>query len=304
MEQHLTQYRIFYEVAKTGNISKAAKELFISQPAISKSISKLEGSLGIPLFIRNSRGVQLTAEGKTLFEHVSTAFDVLNKGEQEIKRIKDLNMGHIRIGVSNTLCKFVLLPYLKKFISLYPHIDIAIECQSSSHTQLMLEQQRLDIGLIAEPAGGKNLCFLPVMEIEDIFITTPQYLDHLRQREGADVDVLESGNFLLLDSTNLTRHFIDEYLRDNGLVFNHTLEISNMDLLIEFVRIGLGIGCVIKEFIQADLDQGTLIQVSLGTQIHQRMVGFAHPPNVESKALTTFINFFHHRPPSALEGDS
>ena len=80
MEQHLSQYRIFYAVAKTGNISKAAKELFISQPAISKAISKLEESLGLPLFTRNSRGVQLTVEGQVLFSLVSNAFDTLNRG--------------------------------------------------------------------------------------------------------------------------------------------------------------------------------------------------------------------------------
>ena len=85
MEQHLTQYRIFYAVARAGNISRAAKELFISQPAISKSISKLEESLGIALFIRNSRGVSLTAEGQVLFQHVEAAFEALERGENELR---------------------------------------------------------------------------------------------------------------------------------------------------------------------------------------------------------------------------
>ena len=91
MEQHLSQYKIFYAVAKAGNISKAAKELFISQPAISKAVSKLEESLGVPLFTRNSRGVQLTVEGQVLFSHVSNAFDTLSRGENELRRIKDFN---------------------------------------------------------------------------------------------------------------------------------------------------------------------------------------------------------------------
>ena len=85
MEQNLSQYKIFYEVAKAGNISKAAKELYISQPAISKAISKLEESLGIKLFSRNSRGVQLTREGAILFQHVNTAFDSIGRGERELK---------------------------------------------------------------------------------------------------------------------------------------------------------------------------------------------------------------------------
>ena len=100
MDQNLSQYRIFYAVAKAGNISRAAKELYISQPAISKSISKLEDSLNTVLFTRNSRGVQLTDEGQVLFEHTRDAFEELAKGEQELKRIREFNMGHIRIGVS------------------------------------------------------------------------------------------------------------------------------------------------------------------------------------------------------------
>ena len=96
MEQNLSQYRIFYAVAKAGNISRAAKELYISQPAISKSISKLEDSLNTVLFTRNSRGVQLTDEGQVLFEHTRDAFEKLAKGEQELKRIREFNMGHWR----------------------------------------------------------------------------------------------------------------------------------------------------------------------------------------------------------------
>ena len=86
MEQNLSQYRIFYEVAKTGNISRAAKELFISQPAISKAIGKLEDSLDTALFTRNSRGVQLTAEGQILFDHTKRAFEELASGETELDR--------------------------------------------------------------------------------------------------------------------------------------------------------------------------------------------------------------------------
>ena len=127
MEQHLSQYKIFYEVARCGNISRAAKELYISQPAISKAISKLEESLGIKLFSRNSRGVQLTREGTILFQHVNTAFDSIGRGERELKRIHDFHIGNLKIGVSNTLCKYVLLPYLKGFIGKYPHVNIAIE---------------------------------------------------------------------------------------------------------------------------------------------------------------------------------
>lgn len=291
MEQNLSQYRIFYAVAKAGNISKAAKELYISQPAISKSISKLEDSLNTTLFTRNSRGVQLTEEGQVLFEHTQAAFEELNMGEQELKRIREFNLGHIRIGVSNTLCRFIMVTYLKGFIEKYPHIKITIESQSTTHTLAMLEQQRIDIGLIAEPKPQKNLVFLPVMDIEDIFAATPSYLENLRLRESADADVFQVGNIMLLDKNNITRNYIDDYMTLSHITANNLLEVTTMDLLIEFARIGLGIGCVIREFIKEDLDSGRLVQLKLDTPIHKRTIGFAYHSNRTSKALETFIDF-------------
>ena len=176
MEQNLSQYRIFHAVAKAGNISKAAKDLYISQPAISKAVSRLEENLGTTLFTRGSRGVQLTEEGKILFEHTCAAFEALSQGEQELRRIREFHLGQLRLGGSNTLCRFVMVSYLKHFIEQYPHIKITIENQSSARTLAMLEQQQIDIGLVAEPKSLKNLVFLPVMEIEDIFAATPSYL--------------------------------------------------------------------------------------------------------------------------------
>lgn len=291
MEQNLSQYRIFYAVAKAGNISKAAKELYISQPAISKSISKLEDSLNTTLFTRNSRGVQLTEEGQVLFEHTQAAFEELNIGEQELKRIREFNLGHIRIGVSNTLCRFIMVTYLKGFIEKYPHIKITIESQSTTHTLTMLEQQRIDIGLVAEPKSQKNLVFLPVMDIEDIFVATPSYLENLRLREGAEADLFQMGNIMLLDKNNITRNYIDDYMTLSHIAANNLLEVTTMDLLIEFARIGLGIGCVIREFVKEDLESGRLVQIKLDTPIHKRTIGFAYHANRTSKALETFIDF-------------
>lgn len=291
MDQNLSQYRIFYAVAKAGNISRAAKELYISQPAISKSISKLEDSLNTVLFTRNSRGVQLTDEGQVLFEHTRDAFEELAKGEQELKRIREFNMGHIRIGVSNTLCRFIMVKYLKGFIEQYPHIKITIESQPTTQTLSMLEQQRIDIGLVVEQKSAKSMNFIPVMDIEDIFVATPSYLENLKLREGADTDVFQSGNLMLLDKNNITRHYIDDYMSVNEIVANNLLEVTTMDLLIEFARIGLGIGCVIKEFVKEDLDSGRLTQLKLDTLIHKRTVGFLWQSSRTSKALDTFIRF-------------
>ena len=148
MTETLSSYHIFYEVAKCGNISKAASQLYISQPAISKSIQKLEDNLGAKLFIRSSKGVLLTPEGELLYQHAQVAFESLDIAEEQLHQMVNLGVGSIKIGVSSTLCKYMLLPYLKEFIKENPHIGISISCQSTNETLKLIEDNIIDIGLI------------------------------------------------------------------------------------------------------------------------------------------------------------
>lgn len=295
MEQNLSLYRIFYTVAKTGNISKASKELFISQPAISKSISKLESSLDVTLFYRNSRGVVLTEEGRILYKAAATAFETLEAAGERIDKIKTLGIGHIRIGVSSTLCKYLLLPYLKAFLEEYPHIKITIACHSTFETLQALEENKIDIGLIGRPSELKDIEFYPVKEIHDCFVSTKSYLDNLSIRQGGlTEDILfQKGTIMLLDEKNITRVYIEKYFEEHNIKTNQVLEVSTMDLLIEFARIGLGVACVIGEFVEGDLLSGALTEIPLEKPIGKRDVGFAYSTKYPvTGAMQKFINFY------------
>lgn len=294
MEQNLSLYRIFYEVARNGNISWAAKELYISQPAISKSISKLEDSLGVSLFSRNSRGVLLTEEGELLYQYISAAFASLKRGEEELKRMKEFDIGELKIGVSTTLCKYILLPYLKAFIAKYPHIKITIESRASAQTLEHLEEGEVDIGVVATPFKKKDSCFYPIQEIEEGFICSPSYLKHLELTPGVPVqsEIFKKATVMLLDKKNATRLYIDEYLRQNNIEIDHILEVTNMDLLIEFAKIGLGVSCVIKDFVQEELSAGQLVEIPLKPPIKKRTVGFAYSKHpIHQRTLQLFLDF-------------
>ena len=288
--QNLSQYKIFYEVAKAGNISKAAKELFISQPAISKVISKLEENLEITLFTRNSRGVALTMEGQTLYEHISEAFRHISLGEKQIRRLKELKLGKIRIGVSTTLCKYILLPKLKKFVSEYPHVMVNIASQATYQTEVMIENGLLDLGVVATSGHKKNFGFRKIMEIHDIFIASPKYLEDMYFREESSSDIFANCNLIMLDKNNMTRKYVDTYLDKNNFSPNQLLEVTTMDLLIEFTKIGLGIGCAIKEFVQKELDDGSLVEVSLPFKIDPRSVGYYYSNSNPNPMLKNFLN--------------
>ena len=362
MISNLNNYVIFHTVAKAGNISKAANQLYISQPAISKSISKLEAELGTALFSRSSRGVVLTEEGQVLYEYVERAFDSLNMGEENLKNYKELGIGHIRIGVSTSLCKHILLDYLKDFIRENPNIKFSIDCHSTINTIKLLRNEDIDIGLICNTELPKGIVYSPVKEIHDVFVASPEYLDNFYERandtvhysfadelpgnikgniipllnsgiatatrgnasdHGADkksrdtghvsgisasttihnscdsgmsnistVDILEGSNLMVLEEANVTRTHVDEYLRSQGISCSQVLEINNMDLLIDFAAISMGVASVVREFAQEQLDSGVITELPLDTPIPSRTVGFAYSGiRNQSTAMRKFMEW-------------
>ena len=300
MNQNLNYYKAFYMVAKYKNISKAADALFISQPAISKSLSRLEENLGCTLFSRTSRGVSLTADGEILYERIREAFAAIEAGEEELRHRTELGIGQLRIGVSTTLCKYILLPYLQNFIRQHPHIRITIECQSTLHTVELLESGQIDIGLIGAPKHHGTLTFLPLKKIQDTFVATQSYLDNLSIREHTDSDLFLSATLMLLDEETITRQYINDYFYRNQIKTNQILEVSSMDLLIEFAKIGIGAACVIREFVEQELKESTLIEIPMAEPIESRSIGFAYSNSHKlSKSALTFLNsvFPYQAPP-------
>lgn len=294
MEQNLNQYRIFYAVAQAGSISRASEKLYISQPAVSKSISRLEESLDAVLLKRSRKGITLTDEGKTLFEQLRIAFSAIEAGEKKIKNLHDLGIGKIKIGVSASLCRFILVPFLKGFIEENPHVRITIDNQSTSKTIKLLEQGKVDAALVVNQNGNDfGDDFIPISELEDIFVATPTYLENLKTRisvENPDTPtLLESANLMLLDEENISRVFVDNYLNQHGIEVNKFLEVTNMDLLIEFAKIGMGVACVIREMAKKELSEGSVVELPLKFPMNKRTVGFVFPK--ENLAVPTVSNF-------------
>lgn len=303
MDNQLSLYHVFNCVAEESNISQAAKLLFVSQPAVSKAITSLEKSLNLKLFKRNSRGVKLTDEGQILYQYTKEAFNILKQGEERLKDMRELGIGQLRIGVSSTLCKYILLPYLNCFIKTYPHIKITIESQSTLHTLKQLENGSLDIGLVAKPANQRLYEFLPVYKIEDIFVATSDYLDNLQIREKdkakdkdknkeKDEGIFSAANLMLLDEENISRTYIESYFKENDINPQQILQVSSMDLLIEFAKTGLGVACVIKEFVNEELNQNQLVQIPLRKPINKREVGFCYSKTAYlSDSMTKLIDY-------------
>ena len=187
----------------------------------------------------------------------------------------------------------MLLPYLKEFIHRNPHISISISCQSTNETLRLLDENKIDIGLIGKPENLKNIDFYYLDNIEDIFVANRDYLNNLKKRGIAENEILSNSTLMLLDKNNMTRQYIDDYLQENHISVADSIDISDMDLLIDFAKIGVGVACVIRSFVSGELADGSLVEVPLGIPIHEREVGFSYKENLKpSKSLQSFIDFY------------
>ena len=286
-------YRIFYTVAKNQNITKAAEELNISQPAISKSIKNLEEQLKGQLFIRTKRGVILTEEGKEFYNYIKKAIEYITSAENKFSELINLETGSIRIGVSTTLTKEFLLPYLKKFHKLYPNIDIQIITNISSELITKLKNGLIDIVImnIDENSIDKDIELIKCIEVTNCFIVNESY-KHLLNKELSLKD-LNKYPLILQTNGSVTRNFINDFAKKNNVILKPNIELASYTLVVEFTKIGFGIGLATKEYIQKELDNKELFILNLKEKIPDKYIGIAlsknHLPNFSTKKLIEII---------------
>lgn len=268
---NLSRYRAFLAVSEYGSISRAADMLYISQPAVSASIKKLEESMNTALFIRKPRGVALTESGKLLYDGITRAMSIISGSEERVRSLSGAS--RLRIAASNVLCKHMLMPYLKRFTEKYPNADVSITCTSSSEAISLLEEGKVDIALAAKPSSISGLAYHALGDIEYIFVCTPLYIEKLGCSGSS---IFEHGNIMLLNKSNVSRTHIDNYYTENKINPAHILEVNDMDLLIEFAKMGIGVSCVVKQFVRNELENGTLVEITLPSPIPPRETGFLY----------------------------
>lgn len=286
-------YRVFYTVANTGNITKAAEELMISQPAISKSIKNLEEQLGGQLFIRTKRGVILTDEGKEFYNYISRAMEYIYNAENKFKDLINLNTGTIKIGISSTLTKEFLTPYLEIFHSKYPKIDIQIVTNMSNELVPKLKNGLIDIVIlnIVDEQLDKDINIIPCREIQDCFVGNSTYKDLINKE--LSFNDLNDYSLILQSKGSNTRKFLDDLVIKHNVVLKPIIELASYSLVVEFSKIGLGIGYVTKDYIKKELDNKELFILNIKENIPKRSIGIAtsktHLPSFSAKKLIEII---------------
>ena len=269
---NLELYRIFYEVSKVGNITQASMNLNISQPAVTKHIKDLEKQLGTTLFIRNRKGVILTDSGKKLFMYIKQAMDFIYYGEKELNDMQNMYTGTLRIGISTTLTKKFLLKYIKEYHKLYPNITIEISTDPTNELKEKLKLGIIDFIIAKIPKYiDDGYQYISLGKLEDAFIANQDYKELGNHK--LTLSELSEYPVLLQKNPSSSREYIDDVCRERKVELKSIMNIASSNLLIDFVKIGYGIGFVTKQYVSDELKTGELIEISIEPPIPAREFG-------------------------------
>lgn len=292
---NLELYRVFYTVAKCGSLTKAAEELYISQPAVSQSIKQLENQLGMSLFNRTHRGMELSAQGgQQIFRSVEEALMLLDDAENVLMELKNTATGTIRIGASDTIFEYFLSDKIVAFHEKYPAVKFELLSDVTPVTIEKLKTNKCDIAFLNLPIEEDPELILKgnVMYLNDIFIANEKY-GELREKQ-IPLSKLSEYPLILLDSNTVARRAVTNYFNTLGLSLKPDIEVSSWDLMKRLSAKGMGIGCIPREYAKRALyDRKEVFEVKTDPSLPVRSVGMALPKNVPvTFALRKFMELF------------
>ncbi|MGI6162154.1 MAG: LysR family transcriptional regulator [Christensenellales bacterium] len=284
-------YEYFYKVALLGNITKAAKELYISQPALSKAMVNIENELGCTLFERSKKGVCLTLEGELLFQNVKQTFSLLNETKNNIESIKDQHSSIIRIGVGRDLFEKYMLAKLIQFTEKYPTARFRLQIAATNIIEKALESNLVDIGITPQPLNGNFSLKLDLFPLYDCFITGEKYKSLIS--EPHSIYQLANYPMIMLPKDSLSRVHADNIFSSFGLTANPIHELKDTQLISLLVQNNFGIGFVTENFVDHDIKTGLVYKVPVIEKFPSRMATLTWnakiPLTSTAKALIQFL---------------
>lgn len=290
---NLELYRVFYTVAKCGSLTKAAQELFISQPAVSQAIKQLEGQLGVALFNRTHRGMELSvAGGKLIYNQVEEALRLLDSAENTLTQLKTTATGTIRIGATDSIFYHVLADKIAQYNVKYPTVKFELISSTSPYTVSRLKEGKCDIAFVNLPMEDNDVKFYgTISHLSDVFVAGERY-SRLKE-QIIPLKRLQELPVIMIEENTVVRRSLSAFMGNLGINLHPDIEVSNWDLMIKLVIKGMGIGCIPREYCQKELEEGTLFELKTDPSLPVRGVGIAlakHAP--VSFAMKEFISMF------------
>ncbi|MHB8829290.1 MAG: LysR family transcriptional regulator [Syntrophales bacterium] len=258
---NFNQFRIFYHAARTLSFTLAARELFITQPAVTAQIKSLEDYCNIKLFKRKGRGLCLTDEGQTLYAHAIRVFEYEKEIDNVIQDMRQLKRGVLRVGATKAYTLYIMPFLIHAFHLLHPLVKIDVnEGNSTDLIQNLLDLQ-IEVGLIATPEDRTDLTFIPFSCEEIMLIMAPDH--RLAKKESIILNDIRQEPIIMKHSGSGTRRVIDRFFAEYQFIPNILMETSNDGLIVEMVKRGEGIAFLVKPLFTAELENHQIVTVPM-----------------------------------------
>jgi DNA-binding transcriptional LysR family regulator len=263
---NFNQFRIFFHAARNLSFTIAAKELFITQPAVTAQVKSLEEYCNIKLFKKKGRGLCLTDEGKALYAHAIRVFDYEKEIDNVIEDMRKLKRGVLRVGATKAYALYIMPFLIQGFHLLHPHVRINVNEGNSTDLIENLIELEIEVALIATPENRPELKIIPVAREEIMVIMTPAH--PLAKKEFLTLQDLRRELIIMKQTGSGTRRVIERFCADHQYFPNILLETSNDGLIKEMVKRGEGISFLVKPLLTAELEAGQIVAVPIeGTRL-------------------------------------
>lgn len=294
MNSNFEYYKIFYYVAKYENLTKAATALKTSQPAVTRTIHKLEGELGCRLFTRSKTGMKLTPEGRTFYGYVAAGCAQFFKGENDLSNLISLENGTIYISATETALHCYLFQAMEEFNSLYPNVRFKILNNSTTESVNAVKEGKVDLAFVsANLQVAKPLRMKILRKYRDILIAGKRFEELKAGKEELSLKELVSYPWISLTAETITRRFLNEYFEKNGLTFAPDMELATTDMILPAVRHNLGLGFIPAEFADAELKSGQVFEIKVKEKLPERNIillyDMEYPQSIAAKEFQKFL---------------
>lgn len=286
---NLNLYKTFYDVAKSESISEAAKKTFTSQPAISKSIKKLEETLNVKLFYRNLDGIKLTSEGEKLLFYVEEAFNNLLVGERNITENEKLQSGKLTIGVPSQIGTFFVFDSISKFHKIYPNIEITIISSSTKSLLKKLKLHEIDFIIDSSPINDvqEDVIIRTLKKVDNCFIVSKKYEDKIKNIKS--LKDIENYPLILPVPNTSNRSNLDLLFKKNGIKPTNVMNIHTSEMILGAVKKDLGIGYIIEDLI---IDDPEVCKINIKEKLPKIEINLVYVKKYLTIVPTKFIKMF------------
>ena len=266
------QLRAFATLARKGSFTRTARELHLSQSAISHSMKALERQVRCRLFDKVGKTVTLTQAGEQLLVHADRILGEMQTARERLSELGKWGHGRLRLCTSTTACQYILPSVLREFKESFPQCVIHIEPGDTPDALELLRQHRVDLALTLQPREESTLEFRPLFEDELQFLVSPA---HPWARAGKiDRGQITRQRFILYTRSSYLHRMIDDYFHEEDMVLSTSIELGNMEAIKELVKLGLGVGILAGWVARKELAEGSLCALPLGKRKLKRRWGF------------------------------